>query len=382
MNNPPNSTPTANVACLIALTAMVTQMHRLEPGFADADPDAYMQTVLTLLPRILMEEISLRSLETVVILFSYILPIGQARSASLLLAMAVRMLYSLGGNRYSVIHEVEGSHLRALFWLCYGLDKDMAIRFGYPPLMKDEDCDLQLPDNYVLSSSDHQFFMKPLSSQELLFPSDIRLSLIKSKLYRLLYSDYARGQPQARRLQYIRELDQEIRDLKSSFPASCWPDFFATENERNYSFHDLSIRGVNLHLEYYFCLGRIHSAVRPYSQEWSFLPSSADLFYQESRSMLLYISRIRDFLNWHTFWIHAQFILTAVLSLFRHLITEPNAPTFGNDLRLLESIVEIFADLDHESRATRRFAPFSFTAGLTRRLIFLAKQAHRKFTDQ
>jgi hypothetical protein len=310
------------MACPIALTAMVTQMHRLEPEFAGTDPDAYMQTVLTLLPRLLMEEVSLRTLETVVIVvsqfrhklpecltngqFSYILPIGQARSASLLLAMAVRMLYTLGGNRYRVIHEAEGRHLRALFWLCYGLDKDMAIRFGYPPLMKDEDCDLQMPDNYVLSSSDHQFFIKPLSSQELLFPSDLRLSLIKSKVYHFLYSNYGRRQPRARRLQYICELDQELRDLKASFPDSCWPDLFASENSRNYTFHDLSLRGVNLHLEYYYCLGKIHSAVstcsQPSPQEWYFLPSSAELFYQESRSMLLYIYRIQDFLNWHTFW--------------------------------------------------------------------------------
>jgi hypothetical protein len=83
-------------------------------------------------PRLLMET-SLRTLETVVTLvghshhkrpkglpngqFSDILPIGQARSASLLLAMAVRMLYTLGGNRYCTIHQEEGGHLRALFWL-------------------------------------------------------------------------------------------------------------------------------------------------------------------------------------------------------------------------------------------------------------------------
>jgi hypothetical protein len=71
LNHPPDSSPTANVACPIALTAMVTQMHRLEPEFADTDPDAYMQTVLTLLPRLLMEEVSLRTLETVVILSTY-----------------------------------------------------------------------------------------------------------------------------------------------------------------------------------------------------------------------------------------------------------------------------------------------------------------------
>jgi hypothetical protein len=31
LNNPPNSTHIANVACLITLTAIVTQMHRREP---------------------------------------------------------------------------------------------------------------------------------------------------------------------------------------------------------------------------------------------------------------------------------------------------------------------------------------------------------------
>lgn len=178
-------------------------------------------------------------------------------------------------------------------------------------MINDIDCDLRLPDNYISSWSHDHFFHRPLSSQVLLYTSDLRLALIKSKIYALLYSDHGRAQPEARRLQYIRELDEELNALKSSFPASCWPDVFATGDAPDYTFHDLSLRGVNLHLEYYFCLGKIHGASNAYSltspHSWTFLPSSAELFYQESRTMLLYISRIRQFLNWHTYWYVADF---------------------------------------------------------------------------
>ncbi|KAL2826061.1 fungal-specific transcription factor domain-containing protein [Aspergillus cavernicola] len=368
LDNQTQPTGVADLACL--------------PAFADANPDAYLRAVLALLPRLIMEDASLRSLETIVILFVYIFPLGQPESGELLLAVAVRMLYILGGNRYSAAHQPEGEHLRALFWICYSIDKDLAVRFGRPPSIKDIDCDLRLPDNYISSWSDDQFFLRPLSPQQLLFPSDIRLAFIKSKIYTFLYSDHGRTQPEARRLQRVRELDEELSDLKSRFPDSFWPDLFATGEAPDYTFHDLSLRGVNLHLEYYYCLGKIHGASNAYDssspQGWSFLPSSAELFYQESRTMLLYVSRIRIFLNWHTFWIHAQFILTAIVSLFRHLITSPTAYTFGTDLQLLENVAETFSELDRESRATRRFAPFFFTACLTRKLIYLAKQAHQQ----
>ncbi|KAL5336508.1 fungal-specific transcription factor domain-containing protein [Aspergillus crustosus] len=330
----------AQVACLIVFTALITELHRLEPAFAEADPDAYLRTVLALLPRLMMEEASIRSLETFTILFVYLIPLGHTESADLLLATATRMLYSLGGHRYSVIREAEGEHLRALFWLCYGLDKDLSIRFNRPPLINDMDYDLRLPDNYIASWSDDHFFQRPLSSQRLLYPSDLRLAMIKSKVYTLLYSEHGRAQSEARRLQHIRELDEELSDLKSSFPESSWPDLFATEELPDYTFHDLSLHGVNLHLEYYFCLGKIHGASN-YSNHsspkgWSFLPSSAELVYQESRTMLLYPGiNASCWLTQCPYGLHFQFILTAVVSLFWHLITSPTAHTFNGDLQLL-----------------------------------------------
>ncbi|KAL4811478.1 hypothetical protein BDV18DRAFT_9906 [Aspergillus unguis] len=369
----------ANLACLVAFTAQVTEMHRLESAFAGSDPDAYLRAALSLVPRLLMEDTSIRTLETFTMLATYLGPLGHTKAVDILLAMALRILYNLGAHRYTVIHEPEGAHLRAIFWWCYGFDKNLAMRFGRPPVFNDMDCDLRLPDGYISSCSDDHFFMRPLSSEQVLYPSDLRLTLIKSKIYTLLYSDHGQAQPEARRLQYIRELDEELNSLKASFPDNCWPDMFATGEAPDYTFHDLSLRGVNLHLDYYFCLGKIHGAIDAEKLSsfgaLSLLSSSAELFYEESRTMLLYISRIRHYLNWHTFWIHAQYILTAVVSLFRYLIAVPMAPTFSSDLQLLTNIADIFSDLDRESRATRRFVPFFFTTCFTKKLIFLAKQA-------
>ncbi|GAT18508.1 C6 transcription factor [Aspergillus luchuensis] len=262
--------------------------------------------------------------------------------------------------------KLEGRHLRALFWFCYGADKNMLIRYNQPPHFIDADCDLQIPDNYVLSSSDNQFFSRPLSHNELLFPSDVRLSLLKSKVYHLLYSRHARAQPEARRLQYIRELDQELNDLKRTFPASCWPDLFATPSAPNYTFHDLSMRGVCLHLEFYFLLGKIHEASPCLESNnsissWSILPSSVELFYQESR-------------------IYAQFLLTSVFSLFRCIISYPAASSNENDIQLLQSLVDMFAELDGKESENARglFPPFYFTVCLIKRLVFLARQASNK----
>lgn len=60
--------PAANLACLFALTAMMSVMHRLSPEFVNAEPDAYIQAALGLMPRLLMERTTVRSLEAVVLI--------------------------------------------------------------------------------------------------------------------------------------------------------------------------------------------------------------------------------------------------------------------------------------------------------------------------
>ncbi|KAJ5584624.1 transcriptional regulator family: Fungal Specific TF [Penicillium hispanicum] len=391
LNNPETSRA-SHRACLVGLTANITQMHRHDPAFCDADPNAYTQAGLTLIPEILMEPPGLRTLEAVIMLAVYIAPLGQPQSAEFLLGIAVQVLYNLGGNRARPVHEAHGrsqsnQHLRALFWICYGMDREFSIRKGQPPLINDDDCDLDLPAAYAEKSSDHHFYWKPLSSKELLYPSDLRIVLIKSKIYRLLYSPQSQEHSEARRLQHIRELDDELSALRLEYPVACRPDAFATESAPDYLFHDLSIRGVSVHLEYYYCLGKIHGAKDSFSSvptanKWPPLASSAEICYEAARSTLIYIGHVRHYINSHTFWLHAQFILTAVVTLFRFLIAFPTSPSFVHDLHILETTAAMFTQFAQPDSGGNCFPPFYITEAFVRKLVLLATQSHTRSIER
>ncbi|KAE8380973.1 hypothetical protein BDV26DRAFT_279105 [Aspergillus bertholletiae] len=260
-DNPDSTTRPANYACLVALTALVTRIRGDDLAFADADPDAYVQAALTLLPELIIDNSNLRSLEALALLALYIAPLGQPRPAGILLAMATRMVYNMGANRNgappdeTLQQSQHRQHVRALFWLCYSIDKEMSLRECKTPLINDADCDLYLPAGYVSTSSDRSFFPEPLSSTELLFPSDLRLALIKSKIQNLLYSDYGIAQSEARRIQYIPKIH-----------------------------------------------GASNNGGIPSPQSWSLLPSSMEICHQSARSTLLYLSRVRHLMQPETFW--------------------------------------------------------------------------------
>ncbi|KNG83997.1 hypothetical protein ANOM_007774 [Aspergillus nomiae NRRL 13137] len=376
-------------ACLTAFTALIARLHPHEFANVYTDSDAYIQAVLMLLPDLLMETANMRTLEALLLLTLYFLSSGQSQKAERFLSIAVRIVYNLGGNRVTPPRETEAdpkkhNHLRALFWHCYAIDKDMSLRKREPPLMHDIDCDLDLPPNYVPSSNE-QFFKKPLSPDKLIFPSDLRLTLIKARIYHYLYSNHGRAQPEATQLRHIRELDQEMSDLKANFPADCRPDAFAMETAPDALFHDLSTRGVTLHLEYYFCLGRVHEASSicgmSFSHSWSAVPSSVELYHEAARSTLLYIRRVPHIFTWHTFWIHAQVLLTAVLNLFWYLIQYPTARSFGADLEILEHIRQMFIGLIRTADSERPFPPFYITEAFIGTLIGLAKRSLARTTE-
>ncbi|KAE8420431.1 hypothetical protein BDV36DRAFT_249823 [Aspergillus pseudocaelatus] len=383
LDDPSKASPVANKACLVAFTALIAQLHRHSPMFAHAKPDAYVRAVLSLLPDLFMEEADVRTLETFIILTIYIPPTGQSYPAEMMLAAAVRILYKLGGHRQNNPDGDQGTHnhyhIRSLFWLSYWMDKEMSLRACREPMINDASCDLELPSTYVSQSSTYQFLQAPLSSDILLYPSDLRLALIKSKIYRLLHSDSGRAHPESTRMQRILELDQELSALESSFPAHCQPHVFATPDCPLYAFHDLSMRGVTLHLDYYYCVKRIHEASAACSTQYSF-SSGMGLSHQTSRCMLLYINQVKSFITWHSFWIYAQWLLSAVISLFYHCMSNPTSPTFSGDLEILENTRDIFSSLMRSTEEGKCIAPFYITEAFVDTLIRFAKQSYMKAT--
>lgn len=157
-------------------------------------------------------------------------------------AIADRMLYVLGGYRPS------DSHTRTLFWVCYILDKDLSLRTGRLPVICDYQCDLTLPPAY----NEHTIY---LHAMEQPFWTDLRLSIIKSKIYNLLYSPRALSATDAELIRIIRDISEDLDKWRMSLPVSHRPAFGEpSEMVRQ------EIRWMLMHLDFYHCVTMVHQA--------------------------------------------------------------------------------------------------------------------------
>jgi hypothetical protein len=138
--------------------------------------------------------------------------LGNIKYASIVHSLAVRCMYNLGAH---VHHELPSqsttrAHLRDLFWLCYFWDKHISLRTGQPSSITDSECDLCLSAYTTMGSMDNSTIP--------LFPSDLHLTIIKSKVSTMLYSPPALHMPDSELLRVVRELDNELEEWRLSIP--------------------------------------------------------------------------------------------------------------------------------------------------------------------
>lgn len=245
---------------------------------------------------------------------------GNLRTANYYSSVAARMVYMLGGHTYpgpmnsfsaSPAEQLEYRkkwHLRNLFWLCYTIEKDVALRTGQPQVLSDENCDLTLPPGYVeqlyISLGIHHH------SRELpdhpMFPVDLRLSIIKSRAYSALYSFRGLQKTDAELLKEIRELDDELERWRMSVPPEWRPTLsFSHETpDPNVNMHSVMLR-----LNYHLCMTMIHQAssrckswVQGQGGMIEGVSSSLALSVEASRSTLLYLESAEHVLVDGVFW--------------------------------------------------------------------------------
>ena len=233
------------------------------------------------------------------------------RTTNYFRAIAARQLFILGANLTTSRAFSQGKralktqqHLRNLFWICYIIDKDVALRTGQPPAIADESCDLSLPPGYL-----DRAFSDPEKDDNLyeepVFPFDLRLSIMKSRAYRELYSVSAYNKSDADLLKSIRELDDELEMWRLSIPPQSRPtiSFSPKNSDLNVSMHS-----VMLNLNYYLCMTIIHRASSR-CKVWmegsgmtDGISSSLALSVAASRSTLHYIEAAEHVLIDGFFW--------------------------------------------------------------------------------
>lgn len=247
---------------------------------------------------------------------------GRLEASSMYHAIACRTVYALGGHtlitadppedRDLTVKELEERQIRLLFWLCYFFDKDIALRSGQPPIMSDEFCDLTLPKDYLENRFSSHNITGPQSARKPFLPNDLRLSILKSKAVRALYSVGSLRKSDAELLHTIRELDEELENWRTSIPAEYAPSLSIRKDVKLAK--DInrlaSMLHIELHLDYHYLLNIIHCASGRCVADWNEsgqemifgLESSLDISVEASRSTLIYLSEAAPRLAGEAFW--------------------------------------------------------------------------------
>ncbi|KAJ5735133.1 uncharacterized protein N7483_000258 [Penicillium malachiteum] len=260
---------------------------------------------------------SLETLQTALFLVLQQIFQGLWQDAALYHSIACRIVCSLKGHiHHSIPHvfpenlDAEGKktrHTRVLFWLCYMLDKDIALRTGNPPYLTDASCDLDPVDfsalysKYPVESSDYPSTGEVIFGGDIQFlPEDPYLSRLKETVFLQLFSAGAMNQSDGQILAHIRELDDDIERWRLSIPPNFRPNLSIPPNE----LPDIKIpeltsftRRMSLRLNYHHLVTVIHTTVRRCSVEFSeelhhVVHSSFDLALEASRSTIWCLSTL------------------------------------------------------------------------------------------
>ncbi|RSM12189.1 hypothetical protein CEP52_002622 [Fusarium oligoseptatum] len=285
---------------------------------------------------------------------------------------ACRLVKELGGHTMGLARSAgvrttynqrESRELRTLFWHSYITDKQFILRTGMAPLLPDDMCDLTLPDQCslpkeypLLECKDGVMLLLPYGVLSPYLVGDIQLSILKSKVWRLLYSTEARQRSEAELLWAVRELDGELEAWRMSIPTKMRPTFLIAD-KRNISPPEIDLpswvrhHATTLHLEYHHLFITIHQANARYKfskgsdsleHAWGAgVQSSIALALEASRSTLLYLETVLDRLAKEMFWICIHYPIVALRTLFVNIVANPSGPEAKSDLQLLCSTASL-----------------------------------------
>ncbi|OJJ54541.1 hypothetical protein ASPSYDRAFT_93459 [Aspergillus sydowii CBS 593.65] len=349
-------------ACIFALLGLVSgvdypRAQCTAPTPPNIPRDDYILEAQRLLPSIICEGFNLDALQATVILAVLGVMTGELQNATHYVSISSRSIIAVGVHTMGDPVQELGllssdsddirirKHIRNLFWICYVLDKDISLRTGQSHCLRDEDCNLQLPVDYTKDLFPRMTYSAPLNAAEgPLFPVELNLSLIKSRIFTALYSYQGLQKSDAEIIRLIRELDDEIERWRLSMPSELRPTLSYGKDDAHKHPSRMTMYLVIVHLNYYFCINIVHLAGSR-CESWRSacsspgmmdgLKSSLTLSVEASRSLLCFLKDAENSISTGSFWSLLFYPMSAVLTLFCNLLANPDASTAADDAYLL-----------------------------------------------
>ncbi|CVL04941.1 related to transcriptional activator Mut3p [Fusarium mangiferae] len=308
----------------------------------------------------LLREMRVDGLESLLTLMIFKYFMGDLESASFLVSMTSRFLIQLGAHLYpsssgAYDKHNDSHHIRDLFWVCYCIDKDLSHRTGQPPTISDDHCDLTLPPNYVQMQSSNILSSSPCpcrsSTTVPLYPWDIRLSVIKSKIYNDLHSISATRLSETEILRKIRHLDEELEAWRVTLPSDHRPTLSFLE-QTPVDAHT-NTQAIMLRLSYHHCVILIHQArCRDFQSSHptdNLMDDGHRINFQilvdASRSILIYLEKALPVLAHECFWVIIFYPMTAISTIFSVALLDSRSDPGNERLKLLQGFARLIRQI-------------------------------------
>ncbi|KAF4433108.1 transcriptional activator Mut3p [Fusarium acutatum] len=387
--------------CVFAFLSMTELFRTAIDEFKDVDTHACAAEARHLLPDA-THNTDLTGVQCVLMLQQHETFLGRLLSAATLNGVACRMILMMGGHIHvprrayeyaeASREERKANHLRTMFWICYLFDKEIALRTSQPPFLSASYCDLAPPEAGLTYSSSDGHAGKTFAYLH----GDIRISHLKEKVNRLLYSVQASRKQDAELLQDIRQLDAELEEWRVSLPPNIRPLLCLSRtsprppDERQFP---PTMRVIGIHLEYFYLLIAIHHAsgrcttLNPGTQHLDghsscLLDSSLALCLEASRSTIIYLREMISNLASDVFWIVQLYPMVAIITLFSNILMNPLGSQTHLDLKLLGIAAEMFRFMPINQYSPRKLEQKQILEGFVIELARLGQCAVRKSEAQ
>ncbi|KAI1059604.1 hypothetical protein LB506_008962 [Fusarium annulatum] len=373
---------TISAKCSAYGVLIMSDIFGLDSGDEMADISCWCQRyaleIEASIPTIL-REMRVDGVESLLMLMIFKYFMGDLESASFLVSMTSRFLIQLGAHLYpsssgAYDKHNDSHHIRDLFWVCYCIDKDLSHRTGQPPTISDDHCDLTLPPNYVQMQSSNILSSSPCPSRSSstvpLYPWDIRLSVIKSKIYNDLHSISAARLSETEILRRIRHLDEELEAWRVTLPSDHRPTLSFLEQTPVDA--NTNTQAIMLRLSYHHCVILIHQARCRVFQSNQPTDNLIDdghrinfqILVDASKSILIYLEKALPVLAHECFWYVGHHFLSNDCN-FDHLLRRASRQAIRPRERKTQTAARLYT-LDQANTHQKAYSRGNIALGIYR----------------
>ncbi|GLA33571.1 hypothetical protein AnigIFM63309_000402 [Aspergillus niger] len=345
-----------NRACVCAALALIPLILEDYHGLSSTECDAFATKAKCLMAEALNGTPSLDCLQAALMLSLHGIISRALQTAIYFNTIAARLVFMLGGHITDHDRGAsspgsdsrEARHIRTLFWLCYLTDKDLTFRCGQPPAIDDSQCDLTLPPHYtrkmypVVIDAGEIGLPAPDLPGSIIFPFDIRLSIIKSKIFAEIYSAAALRKSQHQIEQSIRDIEQNLGNWRHSIPPSWQPPPVGLMTEHAATSHPTP----NILLtwfEYYQCVCMLHLVRGQYGisgkmhevNDGHLLLLNLAVSIEASRRILCHLDFAASLRSPDASWLATFSVPLAALVVFWSILQDPSRASARDDAQLL-----------------------------------------------